>query len=109
MAKQVVKTPEKQVRKQVISAPRVTAPRVTPFLFGRRNFMVLFIGLSILALGFLMMAGGSQSPNQFDESVVYSFRRITLSTLFVVAGFIVVLYSIFLKHSPDQVRIATEQ
>src|SRR5882724_6687578 len=94
MAKQPEKTTEKQTKK---SAPsQNTGPQ---FLFGKRNYMFLLIGLAILAIGFLMMTGGAQPPNQFDQSVVYSFRRTTLSTIFVTIGFLVVLYSIFVKHT----------
>ena len=63
--------------------------------------MVLFAGLALLAVGFLLMTGGSQPPDQFDTSVVYSFRRTTLSTIVVTVGFIVVLYSIFIKHPAE--------
>jgi len=94
MAKQPAKTTEKQVKKSA-----VTTQYSTPqFLFGKRNYMFLFIGLACLAIGFLLMTGGAQPPNQFNPSVVYSFRRTTLSTIFVTIGLLVVLYSIFVKH-----------
>jgi len=94
MAKQPAKTNEKQVKKSAAQVQNVSSQ----FLFGKRNYMFLFIGLAILAIGFLLMTGGSQPPNQFDPDVVYSFRRTTLSTIFVTIGFLVVLYSIFVKH-----------
>lgn len=64
--------------------------------------MFLFIGLAILAIGFLLMTGGAQPPTQFDPDVVYNFRRTTLSTIFVTIGLLVVLYSIFVKHSMEE-------
>jgi hypothetical protein len=95
MAKQPEKSNEKQVKKFVFIPPKPT----TLFIFGKRNYMFLFIGLGILAIGFLLMTGGSQPPTQFDPNVVYSFRRTTLSTIFVTIGLLVVLYSIFVKHT----------
>ena len=92
MAKQPGKNSDKQVK-------RAPAPvnQVQPFLFERKNYLFLLLGLGIMAIGFLLMLGGSQPPNQFDFNVVYSFRRTTLSTIFVTIGFLVVLYSIFVK------------
>jgi len=45
----------------------------------------------------LMLGGGMKDPNVWDESVIYSFRRITLAPIFILAGLIVVGYSIFKK------------
>ena len=59
--------------------------------------MIMGAGILLLALGFMLMTGGSQSPDQFDPEVVYSFRRVTLSTIVVMLGFAVVLVSIFWK------------
>ena len=59
--------------------------------------MIMAAGILLLALGFILMTGGSQSPDQFDPEVVYSFRRVTLSTIVVMLGFAVVLVSIFWK------------
>jgi hypothetical protein len=46
---------------------------------------------------FLMSGGKSADPNVFNESEVYSFRRITLAPIVVIAGFIVEIYAIFKK------------
>ena len=100
MAKQPVKTTDKQTKKPVV----VLQPAAVFFLFSRKNYIFLFIGLAVLAVGFLLMTGGSQPPTQFDPNVVYSFRRTTLSTIFVIIGFLVVLYSIFQKHPAETVK-----
>jgi len=94
MAKQQNKS-EKQVKKQAPSSPPVN------FLFEKRNYVILLIGIGLLAVGFLLMTGGAQPPDKFDPSVIYSFRRTTLSSLVVVIGFLVVLYSIFAKHKEE--------
>ena len=92
MAKQQVKSSDKQVKKT--AAP---AHQAQPFLFERKNYLFLLLGLGVMAIGFLLMLGGSQPPTQFDPDVVYSFRRTTLSTIFVTIGFLIVLYSIVVK------------
>lgn len=65
------------------------------FLFGKLNYKILFIGLGIIALGFILMTGGgTEDPNTFDEEALFSFRRIRLAPTVVLAGFGVVIYAI---------------
>lgn len=65
------------------------------FLFEKVNYKFLLIGLSIIALGFILMTGGgSDDPNVFNPEI-FSFRRIRLAPTTVLAGFGVVIYSIF--------------
>ncbi len=52
-------------------------------LFGKENYRWMAIGLALVMLGLLLMIGGkSQDPNVFNDSEVYSFRRITVSADF---------------------------
>jgi hypothetical protein len=68
------------------------------FLFEAVNYKFLLIGLAIVALGFVLMSGGgSEDPNVFKEDELFSFRRIGLAPTMVLAGFGVVIYSIFKK------------
>lgn len=64
------------------------------FLFGKENYKILLIGLAVIALGFILMAGGAnEDPNVFNEEV-YSFRRIRLAPTTVLIGFGITIYSI---------------
>ena len=64
-------------------------------LFGKQNFIILLIGIALLALGFiLMLGGGSNDPDVFNEKM-FDFQRITLSTILVLAGFVVEIVAIF--------------
>jgi hypothetical protein len=74
-----------------------TQPQKPVFLFDQTNYKILVIGLLIVAVGFILMAGGaSEDPNVFNEDV-FSFRRIRLAPTVVLAGFGVVIYSILKK------------
>lgn len=67
------------------------------FLFDKVNYKFLLIGLGVIALGFILMSGGgSEDPNVFNEEI-FNFRRIRLAPTVVLAGFGVVIYSIFKK------------
>ena len=70
------------------------------FIFGKRNYKWLFIGLAFVAVGFIMMSGGgSDDPNVFDESIFHC-RRIRLAPTLVLIGFGIQVYAILLN--PDK-------
>lgn len=61
------------------------------------NYKMILIGFAIVVLGFvLMMGGGSEDPNQFNYGI-FSFRRITLAPIVVLAGFGFVVWAIMRK------------
>jgi Protein of unknown function (DUF3098) len=67
------------------------------FLFDQINYKFLLIGIAVIALGFILMAGGgSTDPKVFNEEV-FSFRRIRLAPTVVLIGFGITIYSIFKK------------
>lgn len=66
-----------------------------PFLFSKTNYLLMAVGVILIIVGFLLMAGGgSTDPNTFNEEV-YSFRRITLAPILIIAGFIIEFIAIF--------------
>ena len=67
------------------------------FIFGRKNYKFMFIGLACIALGFILMAGGgSDDPNVFNEDI-FNFRRIRLAPAFILIGFGIQVYAILLN------------
>ncbi len=61
---------------------------------GRRNYILMLAGLGLIIVGFLLMAGGgSDDPAVFNERM-FSFRRITLAPIVVIAGFVLEIYAI---------------
>ena len=67
-------------------------------LFAKENYMWMLAGLVILAIGFVLMAGGkSPDPNVFNDKDVYSFTRITLAPILIIAGLLVEIYAIMKK------------
>lgn len=69
------------------------------FALGKENYKLMLIGLGIIFVGFLlMMGGGSDNPAVFNPEV-FSFRRITLAPIVVLAGFLFEIYAIMKKPS----------
>ena len=67
------------------------------FLFSKRNYTILLVGIGVIALGFLLMSGGgSDNPNVFSDAI-FDFRRIRLAPTVVLSGFGICIYSILTK------------
>jgi hypothetical protein len=69
----------------------------TGFAFGKENYRLLFIGLGLIFLGFLLMiGGGSKDPKVFSQSI-FDFQRITLAPILILAGYVVEIFAIMKK------------
>ncbi|TYA53000.1 DUF3098 domain-containing protein [Formosa maritima] len=67
------------------------------FIFGKKNYKFMLIGLACIAIGFaLMSGGGSDDPNVFNPDI-FSFRRIRLAPTLVLIGFGIQVYAILLN------------
>lgn len=61
------------------------------------SYKMILIGFGIVLIGFiLMMGGGSGNPDEFSYDI-FSFRRITLAPIVVLAGFGFVFWAIMRK------------
>ena len=71
-------------------------------LFGKENYRWMLIGIALVALGLILMAGGkSPDPNVFNKNEVYSVRRITIAPILILAGFVIEIFAIFKKDKPS--------
>lgn len=67
-------------------------------VFSWANYKWMLVGVVLLVVGFVLMAGGgSNDPEVFNAEEIFSWRRIGLAPIVVLAGFGVVGYSIFAK------------
>ena len=72
------------------------------FIFGKKNYKFMLIGLAFIAICFILMAGGgSDDPNVFDESI-FSWRRIQLAPTLVLIGFAIEVYAILLNPNKEK-------
>ena len=68
------------------------------FAFSKSNYILLGVGVVLLVTGFLLMSGGgSDDPTVFNADEIFSFRRISLAPLTVLAGYGTILYAILKK------------
>ncbi|MDD4848389.1 MAG: DUF3098 domain-containing protein [Bacteroidales bacterium] len=93
MSAKVVKT-EKVIEKE--PSKKVYMP------FKKMNYILFFIGLALLILGYvLMIGGGSTDPDVFSEKM-YDFQRLTLSPLLIVIGFVVEIFAIMWRPKDEK-------
>lgn len=77
------------------------------FLFGKKNYKFMAIGIAVILLGFLLMTGpdantrpdGNFDPNYWNDNI-YSWRRVRLAPFIVLLGFGIEVYAILLN--PDK-------
>ena len=66
-------------------------------VFERENYILFFTGLANIVIGYLLMiGGGSDDPNVFNEKM-FGFQRLTLSPIVLIIGFAVEIFAIFYK------------
>ncbi|WP_265614167.1 DUF3098 domain-containing protein [Bacteroidetes bacterium endosymbiont of Geopemphigus sp.] len=78
------------------------------FIFDRKNYRLMLIGLLLIGLGFILMSGadantnpkGIYDKNYFNEDI-FSFRRIRLAPIFIITGFIVQIFGILSAGEAD--------
>ena len=64
------------------------------FLFGKKNYVLMLIGIAFISLGFILMAGGgSDDPNVFNPEI-YSVQRIRVAPTLILIGFGVQIFAI---------------
>jgi hypothetical protein len=78
-------------KKHIQSAPK------QEFIFQKKNYLFMFIGLAFITLGFILMSGGgTDDPNVFNPEI-YNFRRIRLAPTLVLIGLGIEVYAILLN------------
>ena len=72
------------------------------FIFGKKNYKIMLVGLVVIAIGFILMSGGgSDDPNVFNPEI-YNFRRIRLAPTLVLIGFGIQIYAILFGRKEDK-------
>tara|TARA_B100001758_G_C18277490_1_gene539802 strand:+ start:175 stop:459 length:285 start_codon:yes stop_codon:yes gene_type:complete len=78
------------------------------FGFNSKNYRLLFIGLAVNIIGFLLMiGGGADQLNEFNADELFSQRRITLAPFFIVVGYVIIIVAIMRR--PKSIAINQEE
>jgi len=73
------------------------------FALGKKNYIMLAIGFIVIIIGFmLMVGGGTDDPNVFNAEELFSFRRVTIAPIIILAGFVFEIYAIMKKPKEEK-------
>ena len=67
------------------------------FIFHKKNYIFMFLGIAFIALGFILMAGGGSSDPIVFNADIFNFRRIRLAPTLVLIGLGIEIYAILLN------------
>jgi len=71
------------------------------FAFDKTNFILLAVGMVIIILGFLLMAGSGSTEGYFEPDI-FSVRRIKVAPVVCLFGFVFMIYGILHKPKTDK-------
>lgn len=59
-----------------------------------KNYILLLIGFAVIVVGFVLMSGGGSDDPAVFSYEMFSWRRITLAPILVIAGFAFEIFAI---------------
>lgn len=65
-----------------------------PPLFRKVNYILMIIGVVILAIGYICLrGGGAESPNEFSDAI-FDTRRLVVAPLLMLTGLVIEIFAI---------------
>ena len=58
------------------------------------NYCLMLVGAIVIVIGFILMAGGAEATPENFSYDIFSWRRITLAPIVVIAGFAFEIFAI---------------
>lgn len=81
--------------KRRTSASEVQNPAMA---LGRRNYVMILCGIAAIILGFILLSGGgSEDPATQFNYEMFSFRRLYVAPVLLLAGFLFEIYAIMYR------------
>jgi hypothetical protein len=62
-------------------------------VIGVKNYSLILIAVSLIISGYLLMTGSSYDGDNFNQNI-FSFRRITLAPIVLLAGYVLMIPAI---------------
>ena len=66
------------------------------FAFDKMNFILLGVGMAVVIVGFLLMAGSASTDTAYEPDI-FSARRIKVAPVVCLLGFVSMIYSVIRK------------
>jgi hypothetical protein len=83
--------------------PKTPAQPEKKMVFERENYILFFVGIAFIVIGYIIMAGGhTNDPNQFHPDEIFAWRRINLAPTLVLMGFGIEIVAIMYRKKKTQ-------
>ena len=66
------------------------------FAFDKTNFILLAVGMAVVIVGFLLMAGSTSTDTAYEPDI-FSARRIKVAPVVCLLGFVSMIYAVIRK------------
>ena len=66
------------------------------FAFDKMNFILLGVGMAVVIVGFLLMAGSASTDTAYEPDI-FSARRIKVAPVVCLLGFVSMIYAVIRK------------
>ena len=78
------------------------------FAFDRMNFILLAVGMAVVIIGFILMAGGGADEKGFDPEI-FSARRIKVAPMVCLFGYLFIVYAILRRPRDKQALESSDE
>ena len=66
-------------------------------LFKKKNYQLMFLGITFIIIGMILMSGGGSSDEISFNPEIFSTQRITVAPIFILIGFVIEVFAIMHK------------
>lgn len=73
------------------------------FALEKINFILIAVGLLVIVLGFVLMAGPGSSAEAFEPDI-FSVRRIKVAPIVCFVGFVFMIFAIMYRPKNKQIK-----
>ncbi len=71
-------------------------------VFGKKNYLFMIIGIALIAIGLVLLAGGgSKDPAVFSDEI-FNTRRLVIAPLLMLAGFVIEIFAIMYREKKSE-------
>jgi len=67
------------------------------FLFDKRNYLLILIGLAFIVIGFFVMSGGGSDDPKVFNTDIFNTQRLTVAPILILLGYAIEVVAIMLK------------
>ncbi|GHV72221.1 hypothetical protein FACS1894201_00240 [Bacteroidia bacterium] len=78
------------------------------FAFGRENYIIMFAGLVVLFIGYLLMIGGADADPTAYSDRIFNTRRLVIAPITILLGFAIEAYAIMKNPTDKETAQRTE-